>query len=65
MSDIVPFIFCQERDLQKQEMSGKYLSIVLDGTTRVCEAMAIIVCYVDSEWCIQQRLLRLYLLKKE
>ena len=64
MADIIPFIFAQEQDLIKQELSGKYLSVVFDGTTRFGEAMAIIVRYVDSEWCIQQRLIRLQLLEK-
>ena len=64
MADIVPFIFSQEQKLIKQEISGKYLSIVFDGTTRLGEAMAIIVRYVDSEWCIQQRLIRLQMLEK-
>ena len=64
MADIIPFISHQERDLIKQEILGKYLLVVLDGTTRLGEAMAIIVCYVDSEWCIQQRLIHLQLLEK-
>ena len=37
---------------------------MFDGTTRLGEAMAIIVRYVDSEWCIQQRLIRLQMLEK-
>ena len=64
MADIVPLIFQQEQDLIKQEISSKYISVVFDGTTRVCEAMAIVVRYVDSEWCVQQRLIRLHLIEK-
>lgn len=64
MADIVPFIFNQEQQLIREEISGKYLSVAFDGTTRVCEAMAIIVRYVDSDWCVQQRLIRLHLLEK-
>ena len=45
MSDIVPFIFSAEQDLLRQEISGKFLSVIFDGT-RVCDAMAIIVHYV-------------------
>jgi len=50
MADIVPFVFSQEQNLIKQEISGKYLSVIFDGTTRLGEAMAIVVRYVDSEW---------------
>lgn len=64
MADIIPFISRQERDLIKQEILGKYLLVVFDGMTRLSAAMAIIVLYVDSEWCIQQRLIRLQLLEK-
>lgn len=64
MSDIVPFVATQEQDLIKQEITGKHLSIAFDGTTRMGEAMAIVVRYVDSTWVVQQRLIRLKLLQK-
>ena len=64
MADIVPFVFAQEQELLKQEVSGKFLSVIIDGTTRLGEAMAIVVGYVDEEWNIQQRLIRLKLLQK-
>jgi len=44
------FCFSQEQNLIKQEILGKYLSVIFDGTTRLGEAMAIVVRYVDSEW---------------
>ena len=40
------------------------MSVIFDGTTHVCEAIAIILRYVDREWNIQQRLVRLLLLAK-
>ena len=64
MADIIPFVFSQEQNLIKQEISGKYPTVIFDGTTRLGEAMAIVVSSVDSEWCAQQRLIRLHLLEK-
>ena len=64
MVDIVPFVFSQEQELPKKEISGKFLSVIFDQTTRLGEAMAIIVQYVDEEWDIEQRLIRLKLLQK-
>ena len=54
MSDIVPLIHQQELDLFKKEISGKFMSVIFDGTTRYSEAMAIIVPFVDPEFCVQQ-----------
>ena len=59
MSDIVPFIFTQEQNLIKQEITGNYLSIIFNGNTRMGKAIAIVVHYVDSTWVIQQRLIAL------
>ena len=39
-SDIVPFIFSQEQARIKEEINGKDLSVIFDGTTRLGEAMA-------------------------
>ena len=64
MADIVPFIFTQEQDILRKEISEMHLSVIFDGTTRFGEAMAIVVRYVDNDWCVQQRLIRLKLLQK-
>ena len=39
MSDIVPFILVQEQAPIKEEIAGKPLSIMLDGTSRLGKAM--------------------------
>lgn len=54
MLDLVPFILEQERACIKEEIKGKHLSIVFDGTSRLGEVLAIIVCYVH-QWDIYQR----------
>jgi len=47
MSDLVPFICAQEQADIKAEISGKPVSVVFDGTTRLGEAMAVVVRFVD------------------
>ena len=61
MSD---FISKQEQADIKAEILGKPVCVVFDGTTRHGEAMAIVVCFVDDSFSIQQRLVCLQLLAK-
>ena len=39
-------------------------SVIFDGSTRLQEALAIIVRFTDKDWNIQQRLLKLEILAK-
>ena len=64
MSDLIPFIASQEQTKIKEEISGKFVAVIFDGTTHQGEALAILLRYVDSHWQIQQRLVRLQLLAK-
>ena len=54
MSDIILFISSQEQAKIKEELCGKDISVYLDGTTRMGEAMGIVVRYVTSEWKVEQ-----------
>ena len=62
MSDIVPFIWSQEQAQIKNKINEKPLSIVFDGTSRLGEAVAVTVRFIDPEWSFQQRLIRFCLL---
>ena len=53
MSDLVPLIISQEQADVKRELSGRPVSVIFDGTTRLGEAMAIVVRFVDDELVIQ------------
>ena len=64
MSDLVPLIVAQEQTEIKNELSGRPVSVVFDGTTRLGEALAVVVRFVDRSVTIQQRLIRLQLLAK-
>ena len=52
MSDLVPFILKQEQKLFREEINGKYVSVILDGITRLGEALAIVLHVVGKGWTI-------------
>ena len=64
MLDMVPFILSEEQERVKQEISGRYVSVVFDGTTRLGEVLAIILRFIDEDGMIQQRLVRMKFLLK-
>ena len=64
LSDLIPFVLQEERSLIKQEIQGRDVSVIFDGTTHLGEAMAVVLRFVDEDWGIQQRLARLMLLAK-
>ena len=53
-SDLAPLICAQEQADIKAEISAKPVSVVFDGTTRLGEAMAVVVRFVDDSFAIQQ-----------
>ena len=59
----MPFIRSQEIYLIKNKMAPSNVGVIFDGTTRLGEALAIVVRFVD-DWEIKQRLIRLLLLTK-
>ena len=64
MSDLVPFILTEEQAEIKEEINGKEVSVIFDGTTRLGEAMAIVIGFVNDEWALEQRFLTLKMLSK-
>lgn len=64
MSDLVPFVVSQEQEEVKREILGRAVSVVFDGTTRLGEAMAIVIRFIDEPFTIQHRLVHLQLLAK-
>ena len=40
------------------------MSVIFDGTTHICEALTIILRFVDDDWNIKQHAVRLMLLAK-
>ena len=64
LSQLVPFIHQQEQISVKNQIDQQEISIIFDGTTHVCEALVILIRFVDEKWNIQQRVVKLMLLAK-
>lgn len=63
MSDLIPFILSEEIKCIRDEIDGKPVSIIFDGTSRLGEALVIVVRFID-DWEIKQRLIRMQILVK-
>ena len=59
LSEYIPLILQEEKRTLKEEIAGKFVSVIFDGTTRLGEAIAIVLRYVDEKLEIHQRLVRL------
>jgi len=47
MSDLIPLLLSQEQADITGELSGRPISVVFDGTTRLGEAMVVVIRYID------------------
>ena len=56
---LLPFILERELMELKQSIEGKPVSVIFDGPTHVCEALVIVLRYVDDNWDIKQKVCRL------
>ena len=61
MADHIPFILKEEQTTIKNELTDKYVSV---GTTRLGEALAVVLRFVSKEWTLEQRLVKLHILAK-
>ena len=64
MRQLIPFVRKKEEEMIKGEISGHNVSVIFDGTTRLSEALAIVVRFRTADWEIKQRLVRLQLIVK-
>ena len=64
MNDYVPFILKEEESRIRSEIDGQQLSVIFDGTSRLGEALAIVLSFIDNDWSVQQRLVRVQMLSK-
>ena len=64
MRQLIPFIRSEEQRQTQEEIKGKEVSVLFDGTTHVAEAMAVVVRYISNDWKITQRLVRALLVTK-
>ena len=47
LRELIPLIHKDEQDKIKEEICGKCISVIFDGTTHVAEAMVVVVRFVD------------------
>ena len=58
MLELVPVSHQEEIKTTQEELTGREILIVFDATTRLGEALVIVVRFLNSEWTIQQRFIR-------
>ena len=63
LRQLIPFVLHEEITKIKQEISGRPVFIIFDGTTHVAEAFVLALRFVD-DWIVKQRVGRLMLLAK-
>ena len=65
LSQMIPSVIEKEKTTLRTELSQvEACSVIFDGSTRLGKALAIVVRFVDSQWNVQQRLIRLQVLGK-
>ena len=64
LGDLIPCIHDEENKKIKSDLANRRVSVIFDGTTHVCEAMVVVLRFVDDSWNINQRVVRLMLLAK-
>ena len=64
MFDLIPFILNEEEAPIKSEINGKFVGVVFDGTTHICEALAVVITFISDSWVIEQCLIGIQLLAK-
>ena len=64
MSELIPVVFKQEKSRIQSEVSEQDVSVIFNGTSRLGEALAIVLRFVTCEWSIEQRLIKVQLLSK-
>ena len=64
LCQLIPFVREMEEKTILREIEGRKLSVIFDGTTRMGETLAILIRFVDDEYSIHQRLIRMQLLAK-
>lgn len=64
LARLIPTVLHREKDAVKTLISGKDLSLIFDGSTRLGEAVVIVVRYLDGDWNVRQVLTRLKVLSK-
>ena len=57
LSEYIPVLYLEEKKKIKDEIEGRDVSVIFDGSTRLGEALAIVLRFF-SQGCIMQRLVK-------
>ena len=49
LKQLIPIVQAQELERVKKALQGRSISIIFDGTTRVCEDFAVVARYIDKK----------------
>ena len=63
LSEYIPVIYSEEKKKIKEEIEGRDFSVILDGSARLGEPLAIVLRFF-SQGCIKQRLVKVAMLSK-
>lgn len=63
MMELAPFIVQEECNSTRSEVQGKYISMILDGTTKLGEVLVVVLRFIQN-WEIHQRLVCVDFLQK-
>ena len=61
--DMVPYILQEERSRVRDEVKGRFVSAIFDGTTRLGEVLVIVLRFIQ-DWSVCQRLVRVDFLQQ-
>ena len=59
--DLIRFVVKEEEMQMKDEIKNKHGSVIFDGTTHACEALAIVLRFISDLFTLEQRLVRIQL----
>lgn len=57
LGDLIPCVQNEEKKKIQSAIAGRQVSVIFDGTTKVCEAMVIILRFIDDSWNVNQRVI--------
>lgn len=52
LSEMISIIHREEEAKLKSDIHERKVSVIFDGTTHVCEAMVIVLRFIDNQWSI-------------
>lgn len=64
LANLISFLAEEAKATMKREIHGRNVSVTFDGTTRLGEALVIVIRYLDDEWKLCQRIASVKMLSK-